>query len=206
GIDLGDERRNDRAKRVLMRFAEKPTQSIVGASQGWPETMAAYRFVGNASFGWHDIMQPHWQRTRERMSKESVVLCVDDTTELDFNGQEIEGLGPLNDETRRGMYLHPTYALSPERVPPGVLNAWMWSRKPKAPDGGRDDIKESTRWIEGYERVAELAAELPGTRLVYVADREADIAALMRPAVAPGTPVDWLIRSTHNRSLDGGEK
>ncbi|WP_244869616.1 IS4/Tn5 family transposase DNA-binding protein, partial [Paraburkholderia aspalathi] len=36
GIDLGDERRNDRAKRVLMRFAEKPTQSIVGASQGWP--------------------------------------------------------------------------------------------------------------------------------------------------------------------------
>ncbi|MBK3865724.1 hypothetical protein G3A40_39080, partial [Paraburkholderia aspalathi] len=37
-----------RAKRVLMRFAEKPTQSIVGASQGWPETMAAYRFVGNA--------------------------------------------------------------------------------------------------------------------------------------------------------------
>ncbi|MBK3823489.1 IS4/Tn5 family transposase DNA-binding protein [Paraburkholderia aspalathi] len=32
GIDLGDERRNDRAKRVLMRFAEKPTQSIVGAT------------------------------------------------------------------------------------------------------------------------------------------------------------------------------
>lgn len=206
GIDLGDVRRNERAKRLLMRFGEKPTESIVGSSHGWSETMAAYRFVGNDAFEWHDIMQAHWQRTHDRMSGESVVLCVDDTTELDFNGQEIEGLGPLNYETRRGMYLHPTYAVSPERVPLGVLNAWMWSRKPKAPDGGRDDIKESTRWIEGYERVAELAAELPGTRLVYVADREADIVALMRRADALGTPVDWLIRSTHNRSLDGGEK
>lgn len=67
-------------------------------------------------------------------------------------------------------------------------------------------IKESTRWIEGYERVAELAAQLPGTRLVYVADREADITALMQRAAELGTQADWLIRSRHNRSLDGGEK
>ncbi|SPA21499.1 transposase (fragment) [Cupriavidus taiwanensis] len=32
----------------------------------------------------------------------------------------------------------------------------------------RPSIKESTRWIEGYERVAEQAAALPATRLVYV--------------------------------------
>jgi len=37
GIDLGDERRNERARRLLTRFAEKPTQSIVGASHGWSE-------------------------------------------------------------------------------------------------------------------------------------------------------------------------
>jgi len=206
GIDLGDERRNERARRLLTRFAEKPTQSIVGASHGWSETMAAYRFVGNDAFEWHDIMQPHWERTHERMSRESIVLCLDDTTELDFNGQAIEGLGPLNYETRRGMYLHPTYAVSPERVPLGVLNAWMWSRKPKTEDGERHDIKESTRWIEGYERVAEMAAELPTTRLVYVADREADILALMRRADELDTPADWLIRAKHNRSLEGGEK
>jgi hypothetical protein len=108
GIDLGDERRNDRAKRLLIRFAEKPTQSIVGVSHGWSETLAAHRFIGNDAFEWHDIMQPHCRRTHERMSRESVVLCVDDTTELDFNGQEIEGLGPLNYEARRGMYLQPT--------------------------------------------------------------------------------------------------
>ncbi|MEF9406990.1 IS4 family transposase, partial [Ralstonia solanacearum species complex bacterium KE055] len=124
----------------------------------------------------------------------------------DFNGQEINGLGQLNYEARRGLYLHPTYAVSADRVGLGVLDAWMWAREPKDADGERGGIKESARWIEGYERVAELGAALPGTRLVYVADREADFTALMQRADALGTPADWLIRSTHNRSLDGGEK
>ncbi len=66
--------------------------------------------------------------------------------------------------------------------------------------------RKSTRWIEGYERVAEVAAQLPDTRLVSVADRETDIAARMRCAQELLTPVDWLVRSAHNRSLDGGDK
>lgn len=40
------------------------------------------------------------------------VLCIQDTTELNFNGQEIKGLGPLSYESQRGMFLHPTYAVS----------------------------------------------------------------------------------------------
>jgi len=54
-----------------------------------------------------------------------VVLCLQDTTELDFNGQSIAGLGPLSYESQRGMYVHPTYAVTPEREPLGVLDAWM---------------------------------------------------------------------------------
>jgi hypothetical protein len=38
----------------------------------------------------------------------------------------------------------------------------MWARE-CATRGGP---KESLRWIEGYERLAELAPRLPGTRLV----------------------------------------
>ena len=101
------------------------------------------------------------------------------TTELDFNGEAIKGLGPLSYEAQRGMYLHPTFAVTPAREPLGVLDAWMWARAPRAPDGTRPGVKESLRWMEGYARVAELAGELPETRLVYVADREADIRELM---------------------------
>lgn len=62
------------------------------------------------------------------------------------------------------------------------------------------------RWIEGYERVAERAAQLPDTRLVYVADRESDIIALMLRALDLGTPADWLVRAQHNRALPDGGK
>jgi hypothetical protein len=65
---------------------------------------------------------------------------------------------------------------------------------------------ESERWIEGYERIGEMAARVPETRLGYVAYREADILRLMQRAHALGCPADWLIRSRHNRSLPEGAK
>ncbi|MNS71761.1 Transposase for transposon Tn5 [compost metagenome] len=47
----------------------------------------------------------------------------------------------------------------------------------------------------------EQAALLPQTRLVYVTDREGDIAALMARAQELGHPADWLIRCQYNRNL-----
>ena len=134
----------------MERFAADPTMSIPKACRGWGETVAAYRFLGNQEIEWRDIMEPHWQQTRQRMGGHPVVLCLQDTTELDFNGQETAGLGPLSYEAQRGMYLHPTYAVTPQREPLGVLDAWMWAREQRDIDGVRDGPKESERWIEGY--------------------------------------------------------
>lgn len=205
GIDLGDKRLNSRAALLLASLAESPMASIPGACKGWAETQAAYRFFGQERFDWLDIIEPHRQCTLERMAPHPVALCIQDTTELDFNGQAIAGFGPLSYEAQRGMYLHPTFAVTPEREPLGLLDAWMWAREKKDDQGVRPGRKESERWVEGYARVAELASELPATRLVYVADREADILALMVRARDLGTPADWLLRSQHNRALpDGG--
>lgn len=140
------------------------------------------------------------------MGTEPVVLCLQDTTELDFNGQQARGLGPLSYETQRGTYPHPTYAATPARKPLGILDAWMWVREKKDAAGRRGGPKESLRWIEGYERLAEVAPHMSATRLVYVADREADMMALMIRAQDLGTPVDWLVRATHNRALAEGEQ
>ncbi len=63
--------------------------------------------------------------------------------------------------------------------------------------------KESRRWVAGYERVAAYAAQLPDTRLVYVADREGDFIDVMARAHELGTPADWLIRAAHNRTVAG---
>jgi hypothetical protein len=104
------------------------------------------------------------------------------------------------------MYLHPTYAVTPDREPLGVIDAWMWARSTKKGQTTDDEVVESTRWIEGYERVAEQAADLPNTRLVYVGDRESDLFALMQCAARLGHPADWLVRAKHNRVLPDGDK
>jgi hypothetical protein len=41
---------------------------------------------------------------------------------------------------------------------------------------------------------------------VYVADREADMIALMLRAQELRTPADWLIRASHDRALPQGAK
>lgn len=205
-IHLGDKRLDRRLVLLAERLADSPTASIPGACKGWAETQAAYRFLAQEEVSWEAILEPHWACSLQRMKTQRIVLCLQDTTELDFNGQAIEGLGPLSYEAQRGMYVHPTYAVSTEREPLGVLDAWLWAREPKDEGCARAGIKESTRWIEGYTRLAELSASLPDTRLVYVADREADIVELMRTARDLGEPVDWLVRSQHNRALPQGER
>lgn len=190
----------------MERMAADPTASVPQACQGWGETIAAYRFFDNGKVQWHAILEPHWQQTQKRMQAHQVVLCLQDTTELDFNGQNALGLGPLTYEAQRGMFVHPTYAVTPQREPLGILDAWMWAREKKDDSGQRGGPKESLRWIEGYERIAEMAPEMPSTRLVYVADREADLMALMERADAMGNPADWLVRASHNRSLPEGDK
>lgn len=203
---LGDARRSRRLVRLVQRLAEQPSASIPAACSGAGEIKAAYRLLSHEAVGWSDILAPHLERSLQRMAAEPVVLCLQDTTELDFNGQDITGLGPLSYEAQRGMYLHATYAVSPARVPLGVLNAWMWAREAKKSDGTRGGLLESTRWVESYERLAELAAELPATRLVCVGDRESDLLALLVRAREMGHAVDYLLRCQHNRVLPEGGK
>ena len=204
--ELGDARLSRRLVRLVERLAEQPSVSIAAACSGAAEMKAAYRLLSHEAVGWSDILEPHLRRSLQRMSSEAVVLCLQDTTELDFNGQDIAGLGPLSYEAQRGMYLHATYAVSPQRVPLGVLNAWMWSREAKQKNGPRGGLLESVRWLEGYERLAELAGELPATRLVCVGDRESDLLALLVKARELGHAADYLLRCQHNRVLPEGGK
>lgn len=205
-IDLGDERLKRRAVTLLEALEQNPSASIPGACQSWGETQAAYRFLSNDKVNWEAILSPHLDSVLERMRGHPVVLTIQDTTQLNYHGQEIEGLGPLSYEAQRGLYLHPTYAVTPDREPLGVVDAWMWAREFKDKEGQRGGVSESQRWLEGYERVAEHAPLLPQTRQVYVADREADIVALLRRAKELDHPADYLIRCQHNRSLAGGKQ
>jgi hypothetical protein len=200
GANLGDARLNRRLVRVAERLGAQPGASIPVACGGWAETQAAYRLLAHEAVTWEQVLAPHWDCSVERMRRQPVVLCVQDSTELDYTAQPgIAGLGPLSYLRQHGLYVHPTLAVTPDGVPLGVLDAWLWTRDRET--FGEDkrhwpiEAKESMRWLEGFERCAELAETLPDTRLVYVADRECDIHEFMvRARREPG--IDWLIRAT----------
>lgn len=99
-LDLGDTRLDARAVLLAQRLGSKPMESIPNACSGWAETQGAYRFLSNTKTDWHALLQPHWDCSIERMRPHAVVLNIQDTTELDFNGRQTTGLGPLS-YTRR---------------------------------------------------------------------------------------------------------
>jgi hypothetical protein len=157
GADLGDKRLNRRPMKLTERFAGKPTASIPGACPDWSETQAVYRFCDQANsakrpLNWEIVLSPDMTSMYARMRQHRVVLCLQYATELDYNGQGIEGLGPLSFEAQRGMYLHPTYAATPERELLGITDGWMWSCEAKAADGKSDgEPGVKTHWL-GFAR------------------------------------------------------
>jgi hypothetical protein len=210
GIDLGDVRRNSRSQRVLEQLGRKPTLSIPSACGGWTETRAAYRLFDQKPVTAERVLAPHIERTVERIREHSRVLCIEDTSELDYTGKtDIQGLGPLNYESRQGLYLHPTLAITPDRLPLGVLHIHRWAREPGSLGQKKDperplEEKESVRWVDGYQRVNELAEQLSNTALTYIADREGDIYDLFVEAPCPELAADWLVRGQYDRVLATG--
>jgi len=206
-IDLGDQRRNRRARRLIETLGSKPTVSIPAACGGWGDTRAAYRLFDHPEVTAEAVLAAHIACTEERLRAYPRVLCVQDTTELDYTKKKgIAGLGPLNYPTRWGMYLHPTLALTPERVPLGLLDLHRLVREPGSLGQEKDpnrplEEKESVRWVDGFARVNALAERLPETRLTYIADREADIYDLFVEAPCPERSADWLVRVQHHDRL-----
>lgn len=203
-IDLGDRRLNRRARRILEKFGQKPTVSIPAACGGWGETRAAYRLFDHPEVTAEAVLAPHIACTEERLREHPRVLCIQDTTELDYTTKKgIAGLGPLNYESRRGMYLHPTLAITPERVPLGLLDLYSFTREPGSLGQEKDsnrplEEKESVRWVDGFARVNDLAEQLSETRLTCpspIAKATSTICS-SKPPVPRTAPTGWYARST----------
>jgi hypothetical protein len=209
-IDLGDERLNARAEVLLSCLGDKPRASIPAACNGWAETKAAYRFFDNEAVTPQAVLEPHFEATRQRITGADVVLCIEDTSEIDYTTKgDIEGLGPLNYEARHGLYLHPMIAVTPDRLCHGLLNYQSIIREQGSlgtkPDPRRPiEEKESIRWRNGYEQASSLQQTTPETRVVYVADREADFFELLTATDVADGPrkAGFVIRSQHDRTLD----
>jgi enoyl reductase-like protein len=102
-VNLHDQRLNDRFSKILKSLSERPNVSIPAACGGHTETMAAYRFFDNDKTTFAKILKPHRDATERRMAAQDIVLCVQDTTELDLTRptQQIRGAGLIGSGTQR---------------------------------------------------------------------------------------------------------
>jgi hypothetical protein len=105
GLNLGDKRLNERVISMVQQCAGNRTASFTQTFNGSAEVMAAYRLFDNDEVKVEKFLAPHWANAEQRARSHPVVLALQDTTELNFHGQQIDGLGSLSYPAQRGMYL-----------------------------------------------------------------------------------------------------
>ena len=202
--ELGDLRRTQRLVQLAHVLAQQPGAALPEACGSGAMVKAAYRFFSNGDIVPDDMLQSHIEATYRRLTAVPVVLAVQDTTEANWTHlHATEGLGPLGHPACRGLLVHTTLALTPERVPLGLLAQRVWARDP-------DDVgkrarrkqlpisqKESQKWLHSLDAVFTARDSCPTTRFVSVGDREADVYDLLATERPAG--VDLLIRASWDR-------
>ena len=106
-----------------------------------------------------------------------------------------------------GLLVHDTMAFTTEGTPLGLIDVQVWTRDPA--EYGKKHLrstlpieqKESNKWLSSFRNVAEAQNHCPGTTLVCVGDREADIYDLFELAARTPNGPKLLIRAGQNRSL-----
>jgi hypothetical protein len=150
------------------------------------------------------IREAHQKSTLERIKQHSIMIAMQDTTELNFTHHPSKkGMGYLDNANSRGLKVHSVFCSSANGVPIGVLHQQVWARD--LADLGKKhqrhkkltQDKESQRWLTALDATQSLISQ--ETVVVTVADREADIYDLL---VLPRCPNSHLlIGATHNRRV-----
>lgn len=160
--------------------------------------------------------------TAETVAEYDLVLCVGDTTFLDYGSiaAKKEGYGPIG-KAGNGLILHSALAIEPQKGQSiGLLWQKLWNREPKQKPPKDEtptqkkkrqaaarvearkrpfEEKESYRWIEALTTVESLTNK--HTRVVHIFDREGDITEVF-DKVRQLQHTGVLVRAAHNRSLD----
>ena len=120
--DLGDVRRNARLVQLASVLGAQPSASLPDATDDPATLKAAYRFFDNDYVRAEAVLASHVLSTIRRMQTMPLVLAMQDTTYLDWTDHpNTTGLGPLAAPSHQGLLAHTTLALTPERVPLGLL-------------------------------------------------------------------------------------
>jgi len=212
-LELGDVRRNRRAITIVDQLAQI-CESQPEAAKNKAALKAIYRFVNNPNNSPEAILDAHNQASIVRTSEHDHVILAQDTTLIDLTkpNRQVQGAGPLESDEKRGLFLHPLYAMTDEGLPLGIVDQEIWTR-----DQIRTDLtkaekeqlrkqtvfeeKESQRWLAMFQSGEQIARANPGTNYTVVGDSESDICEVF--AEAPNLPknCNFIVRGCQNRAV-----
>src|SRR5437879_4816566 len=93
--ELGDPRRTRRLVAAAAKIAAHPEKSFTQVFD-WNELRGFYRLCNQAQTTLTAVQQPHWEQTRQAMSRAALVLILHDTSELDYTSHpHLVGVGQI---------------------------------------------------------------------------------------------------------------
>ena len=159
-------------------------------------------FWGNNRVTHEALIEQLQTETLERLGEAEWVLLLQDTTSLDFSDHKAtEGLGLLENQYGRGLFVHTTLATSTEGLPLGVMAQQTWVRplEEQGKAAKRHETpfeeKESYKWVEGLPRLTG-QSQVKG---ITVCDREAHIYDFLDRLTT--AKQDFIIRGVNGRSF-----
>lgn len=216
-LDLGDERRNQRAKVITDQLTQM-SQSQPEAARSTAALKATYRFVDNKNNTPEAILEAHNQASIERTTEHDRVILAQDTSVVDLTkpSRQVKGAGPLESEDKYGFFLHPLYALSEEGTPLGIVDQEIWTREEIRTDLSKAEKerlrkqmafeeKESQRWLAMFQSGEQIARANVGTEYTVVGDSESDICEIYAEAADLPDNCHFVIRGCQNRAVIDGD-
>jgi len=219
GLNLGNKAREARAFALLERLATNPGGSIRALARSTAEEEAFYRFIGKDAVSMPALIEPHIAQTVTRCKATARVVVPHDTSNFEYRGSARTGLGRVRTASSQGFLFHAALGIDATTGQPcGLLASKVWTRSEErkslvegangprrkaGSDYARTANKESDRWFEQIEAVEQRFSKTD-CQLVHVADREADIFALLATLQERGYRfVIRLARDKKARQADG---
>ncbi len=196
GVDLGDPRRESRARTVADRLAGAPEATLPEAMGDRAALEALYRHLSSDEVTFEALVEQHVRRTAARCAGEQAVYAIHDTTVCTFPGEaERIGLGRVNGQ-KQGFFAHVSIGVSADgqRIPLGLLGCELFTRDGERPIGAG----ESGRWRRGVDGVCERVGD--ARKIIHVADRESDMYELLASMAEAGQR--FIVRASQDRAVE----
>tara|TARA_R110002050_G_C8886955_1_gene509214 strand:+ start:124 stop:1530 length:1407 start_codon:yes stop_codon:yes gene_type:complete len=207
--DLGDPRRTRRLTQIASGISENAGSSLVKSCDSPASIEAVYRFIRNKNICSEKIAESGFAHTSQLIRQASLVLAIQDTTELSYEHKVAEELGNIsNSKTttskKRSLHVHSTLAIDAQSEKTlGLANQQYWSRQNKNKESGdalqkrKFEDKETSIWMKCFDAMKCRAHDI--SNVIDVCDRGADIYEYLNYHHTNGHR--FLVRAKGNRNL-----